>query len=328
LGEESWLLLIATHHILADAWSTNLLFAELASLYAALAAGQAAPPPPSLHYADFAHWQRRTYPPEALVARQAYWQGLLSTPPPPLELTTDHPRPAEQGEQTYPAASERLALPAGLVRRLKALGRSQDATFYAVLLAGYAALLHRRSGSTDIVIGAPTSKRAQPELEQMLGHFTGRSWLRIDLAGKPGFAELLARTKQTALAALENQYLTLRQWLTATQGHTDWRPVQPLQARATFNLWPSSRGEVELPGLAMALAPASYGVIHTDVALNVWEEATDAGPVLHGFWLYRRDLFEPATIAAMALNYQRLLTAAAADPAQPIGDLPLPGSGA
>jgi non-ribosomal peptide synthetase component F len=275
-------------------------------------------PAESIQYADFAHWQRATHTPETLVSRQAYWRELLAVPPPPLNLPTDHPRPAEQGEQTYPAGCARVELPPALIQDLKALGREHGATFYMVLLAAYAALLYRHGGCEDILIGAPTSKRNHPALERLVGHFAGRSWLRVDLAGNPSFLEALARTKRVVLSALENQYLTLRQWLDAVAGQVEGFSSRPLYAEATFNLWPPISGDIELPGACLSPIPIEYKVVHTDVALNLWEEPAADGALLKGFWLYRRDLFDPPRVERMVADFRALLEAAAADPAQSV----------
>jgi hybrid polyketide synthase/nonribosomal peptide synthetase FtdB len=319
LGDAAHLLLVATHHIAVDAWSINLLFTELGALYAAGIRGEPmALPAESIQYADFAHWQRATHTPETLVSRQAYWRELLAVPPPPLNLPTDHPRPAEQGEQTYPAGCARVELPPALIQDLKALGREHGATFYMVLLAAYAALLYRHGGCEDILIGAPTSKRNHPALERLVGHFAGRSWLRVDLAGNPSFLEALARTKRVVLSALENQYLTLRQWLDAVAGQVEGFSSRPLYAEATFNLWPPISGDIELPGACLSPIPIEYKVVHTDVALNLWEEPAADGALLKGFWLYRRDLFDPPRVERMVADFRALLEAAAADPAQSV----------
>jgi non-ribosomal peptide synthetase component F len=73
----------------------------------------------------------------------------------------------------------------------------------------------------------------------------------------------------------------------------------------------------------MTLLSTEYDVIHTDVALNMWEEPTDLGSSLRGFWQFRPDLFDAASISGMIDDFQRLLAAVTDDPAQLIQDLPL-----
>lgn len=78
-----------------------------------------------------------------------------------------------------------------------------------VLLAGYAALLHRLSGDPTIMVGLPVGGRDRPELAPLIGMFVNTVVLRIDLAGDPTFGQLVERVRDTMLAALEHQALPL-----------------------------------------------------------------------------------------------------------------------
>src|SRR4029434_1931982 len=61
MGPEHHVLVFAVHHILCDGWSlAEVLVREVATLYAAFAAGQSSPLPElPIQYADYAYWQRR-----------------------------------------------------------------------------------------------------------------------------------------------------------------------------------------------------------------------------------------------------------------------------
>ncbi|HEX8191017.1 MAG TPA: condensation domain-containing protein, partial [Pyrinomonadaceae bacterium] len=79
LGEAEHLLHLTIHHIVADAWSLGLLIGEVATLYAARAAGRPVElPDVPVQYADFAVWQRERLRGEAFEAQLAYWEGLLA----------------------------------------------------------------------------------------------------------------------------------------------------------------------------------------------------------------------------------------------------------
>ncbi len=59
LGEREHRLVLALHHIVADGWSVGLITGDLAALYAARRDGRPSGlPPMTLHYADYAAWQR------------------------------------------------------------------------------------------------------------------------------------------------------------------------------------------------------------------------------------------------------------------------------
>ncbi len=56
LRDDEHVLVLTLHHIATDAWSHNLLLADLAALYAARLGLADAPGPPALRYGDYAAW--------------------------------------------------------------------------------------------------------------------------------------------------------------------------------------------------------------------------------------------------------------------------------
>src|SRR5205085_4667457 len=59
LAEDEHVALLIMHHIVSDAWSTQVLVREVGALYDAFVAGQPSPLPAlPLQYADYAVWQR------------------------------------------------------------------------------------------------------------------------------------------------------------------------------------------------------------------------------------------------------------------------------
>ena len=90
---------------------------------------------------------------------------------------------------------------------LRALGRREGATLFMTLLAGFALLLHRRSGQTDLLIGAPMASRPRREMEGLIGLFLDTLVLRVDCGERPTFRELLGRARATAFDAYAHQEL-------------------------------------------------------------------------------------------------------------------------
>ncbi|HYR06905.1 MAG TPA: condensation domain-containing protein, partial [Longimicrobium sp.] len=143
LGAEDHVLLLSMHHIVSDGWSMGVLQRELGALYAAYREGRESPLSElPVQYADYAVWQREQLAGEALERQLAYWRERLSGAPELLELPTDHPRPAVQ---TYRGATVPVELSPELLERLQALGRSEGATLYMVLLSAYQVLLSKYS---------------------------------------------------------------------------------------------------------------------------------------------------------------------------------------
>ena len=97
LGGQDHLLLIVAQHIAFDAWSQEVFFHELVTLYRAFRSGQPDPlPAPPVQYAEFADWQRKSLAAERFAKDVSYWRQKLTGAPTSLEFPTDHPRPAAQ----------------------------------------------------------------------------------------------------------------------------------------------------------------------------------------------------------------------------------------
>src|SRR6185369_12883792 len=126
----------------------------------------------------------------ALAAQLGAWRERLAGAPAALDLPVDQPRPAAQ---TFRGRALPASIPAGLVRALRAAGRRCGATLFMTVLAGWAALLHRWSGASELLIGTPVANRRRPELEGLIGLFVNTLPLRLDLGEDPPFAELLGR---------------------------------------------------------------------------------------------------------------------------------------
>src|SRR5262245_10970671 len=79
------------------------------------------------------------------------------------------------------------------------------------VLAAWAALLSRLSGQDEVVIGTPVANRRHQAIEPLIGFFVNTLALRIDVSDGPSVGELLARVRQTALAAQDHQDLPFEQ---------------------------------------------------------------------------------------------------------------------
>src|SRR5256885_7126722 len=184
-------------------------------------------------------------------------------------------------------------------------------------LAAFQVLLHRYSGVEDIVVGTPIAGRRRAELEGLIGFFANTLVLRVSLADAPTFRELLARVRESALAAYTHQDVPFEKLVEEFVSSRDLSRNPLFQV--CFALQNTPDAVLALEGLqARRLALPTR---HAKFDLTLTLSARASG--LQASWEYCTDLFERATIERMAAHFQRLLEAIVADPGQRIGQFAL-----
>ena len=314
-------LLVNLHHIISDGWSMGILFRELASLYGAFSLGAPSPLPElPIQYADFAVWQRKWLSGERLAAELDYWRRQLAGIPESLELPFDHPRPAVE---SFRGATESFALPVELARGLSALTRDRGATQSMTLLAGFTALLGRFAGCEDVAVGMAVANRTRREVEGLIGFFVNTLVLRTDLAGTPGFAQLVGRVRETFLASYAHQDLPFERLVEELQPERSLSRNPLIQVMCAYQNFP--RAEAEVRGLTLSLpeeGKVAGGTAKLDLSLFLIED----GDHLTGALEYNSEIFEAASMLRLLRCFENLLAAAVADPEAPVAFLPLLGA--
>ncbi|HEX2079501.1 MAG TPA: condensation domain-containing protein, partial [Longimicrobium sp.] len=305
VADEEHVLLLCIHHIVSDGWSSGVLLRELGALYAAYRDGGDSPLAElPVQYADFAVWQREQLQGEVLDRQIGYWKDRLLDAPALLELPTDRPRPPVQSHR---GARETFGLPRALLDRLQALGRSEGATLYMVMLGAFQLLLSKYSGSEDIVVGSPIAGRTRKEVEELIGFFANTLVLRTDLGGDPTFRELLGRVREGTLGAYEHQEVPFERLV------AELRPERSLSHaplfQAMFALQNADRSGFGLAGLRMEGVAAEVETTRFDLGLTAVPH--DGG--VHGVLEYSTDLFDRSTVRRMLGHLERVLEQVAAD---------------
>jgi non-ribosomal peptide synthetase component F len=258
-----------------------------------------------VQYGDFTLWQQ-TVGREAEAADLQHWLARLAGVP-PLELPTDHPRPAEKG-----TSSAEVFHPMGgdLARAVTQLARSARGTPFMVLLAGIQALLGGWSGQDDFCLGSPVAGRTAVELEPVVGLFANMVALRADLSGDPTFRELLARTRPLVIDALSRQNVPFGRIVTGLDLPREPNRTQVFQV--IFNMRTDNElKQPDLAGLWIEDFPHGHPKVLHDLVIDIWRLD---GDVLRTGFRYDTTLFTAETVTALARRYERLLWTVAANP--------------
>ena len=295
LSPEEHIILLTIHHIIADAWSVEILVQEVATLYHASTL-----PDLPIQYKDYAVWQREILQGKILETQLTYWKKQLKDALTVLALPTDYPRPAIQ---TYQGDTVRFEISQELTTSLKTFTQQQGCTIFMTLLAVFKILLYRYTNNEDIIIGTPIANRNRSELEPLIGFFINTLALRTDLSGNPTVETLLQRIKETCLNAYAHQDIPFEQLVDELQLPRDLSYTPLFQVM--FVLQNTPRQTLNLSGLTWCPLETQSKTAKFDLTLYITE--TEQGFI--GTFEYNTDLFKKSTIQRMIGHFQTIIAA-------------------
>ncbi|NVJ26475.1 amino acid adenylation domain-containing protein [Myxococcus sp. AM011] len=330
LGAQEHLFVHVEHHIVHDGWSFNVFVRELLNGYAEhVRHGEVRRPALAVQYYDYARWQREWVGTEAAAAQRRFWRQELEGAETRLQL----PRRAAPNGRRFRGVAPRVELDGELARRLQALADRNHASLFTTLLSAYFVLLHRYTGSRDLLVGSSVANRRWQDTEGMLGMFINNVVLRGRLDGDPSFEEFLARMRRTTLEAYDHQELPYEQ-IFAQSPARHQGGFNPL-IQTMFNFHDSSVGTLDAspldvsfveglgngsakfelsvvavplysePGHIQRLGGDVVSIPRSEAPVRSSPRSSLSGILLS--WEFDSDLFEDFFITGMLSAYQQLL---------------------
>jgi amino acid adenylation domain-containing protein len=198
-GEEQTLILILTHHIVHDGWSSRIFLRELELAYkAALLAKRATFPPLPITVRDYAVWQHtRDWSDTAI-----WWKNTLEGAPERIELPCDRPLPEIRSNK---GATLKKELPQETAKALQQIALHKGVSMAALGLTLFSALLFRLTRQNELVIGMGVAGRDRAELEGLIGFFVNVLPIRIKLDQESEFDTLLTLVHKRLMEALDHR---------------------------------------------------------------------------------------------------------------------------
>ncbi|MEM7482008.1 MAG: amino acid adenylation domain-containing protein [Acidobacteriota bacterium] len=336
-------LLLAVHHLVADLGSFTVMIDELGDL---VADGDSALAPVATDPPAVDRWRRKRLTGERGDRLRGAWRRALDPPPEDLDLATDRPRPARFRGR---AASVQRT-PRDLSSDLEKIAAATGVTPFTALLAGWRALLLRHGGGGDLLIATPSAGRDHPALARTVGYLVERTLVRNAVGARDSFAQIAAAEGQALRGALERAEVPLTEWIGELLSHSlgERDPSRPLLAQTVVNWQAVRRGgagpprpssgdssradllagfalgvpgvKVQAGGLGLVSFPLERCACQVELELTA-ASAPGGGLLLD--LLFDRDLYDAATARRLLDHLASLLSAAAAEPARRLSELPL-----
>ena len=302
LARRRWCLLLVAHHLVLDGYSVRVLTRDLGQLYSSLAAGEQ----PQIEAGSYERAIEVVGRTVIDPAARMYWRQALADPPPHPRFPGGRAPVSGGGRRSAVLDSERVAA-------LRAISRRHRTTLFAALLAVLAGLLHRWSGLDDVAVGAPFGDRDQPELQDVVGMFVATAVLRVSMADRPAFGELLARSARAVAGAMAHRDVPFDQivhdlGLSGTGGN-------PL-FRVWLNLLGPPVAAPRMTGLVTEVLKAPAGGSLFDLCLYVTERDDELALDL----VYDHAAIDDAHAQAFLEQFAALAAACAVNPLAAIGE--------
>ncbi|WP_433664502.1 amino acid adenylation domain-containing protein [Nocardia sp. CA-128927] len=311
LAEQEWILAVVAHHLVLDGLSIALLIDQLWAAYGAVVhRAETILPVPPRQYADYAVWSAE-HGASATQAAAVERRAALLRGAPPLDLSLGR-RPRRVGNNGARVENSFSREAADAVR---AFAADNGMPPFVFLLACYELTLAHRTGQRDFCVGIPMAARPYAELAKTIGHFVNTVPVRADLADDQTFLDLLHRTRDSAMAAYDDETVPFERVVEAIGG--PWDPAFSPVFQTLFVQQMLERPDLSEWGLTVEWQTIDTGATLYDLVMHVAETGSEL--VCH--LTYNEKLLNATAAADLAQDFLAIAAAAAAAPTTPVDEL-------
>ncbi|OXM47308.1 non-ribosomal peptide synthetase [Amycolatopsis alba] len=297
LGAGRHRLVLTSHHVVLDGWSTPLVVGEVSAAYAGGPLPSAAP-----SFKDYLAWLGR----QDVERTRAAWVAELAGSDEPSLVDAD------AGKAMVMPGDRAELLSEETTRALTELARGNGLTTSTILQAAWALVLARLAGRTDVVFGSVVSGRPAevPDVERMVGMFINTVPVRVRLDGGMPVLELFQGLQGRQAALTEHQYLGLPEIQKTAGTGAVFDSIVMIE-----NYPHTAEGLGEDGGVVISSVVTRTGTGYP-LTMNV-----SLGDRLRITVSYRPDRIDGETAAEVARQVVRVLEQVVAEPSLPVGRL-------
>lgn len=310
-GGHEQLLLVVSHHVAGDGWSSRVLERDLREFVEAVQGDRPTTLPElPVRYRDAVAWQRDRLTPQVTAEQLGYWRTALDGVA-PLALPGSSTRPRYREIE---GASVEVAVAGEDTETLLAVGQAGGVPAHGVFLALWTVLLARAGGNWDFGVGTPHVGRDRPELHDLVGLFINVVVARARLTPDMSFRTAVERVGRVCREASAQSAVPFEQVAEVVEPVRDQSRTPVFQTLFTL----SGDGLIgqEVRERDLRLLAEAWRVARTDVALTLWPRAAGG---FGGVVEYAVDVVSDRTALELATRFRALAAAFAADPDAAVG---------
>lgn len=290
------------HHIIADGWSSALVFTnEITELYRARCEErQPVLQEISVQPIDYLYMQEKALSQEKIKRQKAFWKTELEGAPSEVDLSLGRSslvsKCGNHGHRSY------FKIPQDLYDALTEFALANKVSTYNVLMTTFVSLAHMLSGADDISIGTVMAGRKNTAIKHVMGNFANVVVVRTQLEQEHTFETLLEQVKNKVLKAMDNSDVSFEELVSTLKPNRD-RNKNPL-FNVFLSLFNGNGNALKLEGLTSEAIQVDPQVARFDFSIAMFE----VNQSLEGYVEYKTDLFDETTIVRIIKYYQKMLS--------------------
>ena len=316
INEDEHELILLVNHAVCDGLSTSIIFEELGVLYSAFCQDKL----PTLNEPDsfslFADKENKFAESDAYKRSVEFWLNMYQESIPKLELPIDYPRPELR---TYNNHHLDFLIDNSLLNALKQIGNSGESSMFTsivtTLIAAFEVFLYKETGQNDLVLGLTSSRRANYDMMQMIGHSVNLLPLRSKIDSKIGFIDYLIQRNTQLFDAYEHQSISFGHVLRKLSVPRDASRVPLVPVIINIQLDDVLENKNSFFDLTTDIIYNENNYRTFEIEIQVF--MSNEGPCFR--WRYNTTLFRPETIERMMASFKEVLNSIVANPNVEIG---------
>jgi amino acid adenylation domain-containing protein len=299
LAPEEYELIFNMYHIIADAWSFEILKKDFLNFFEKLQTNQEIKPEPlKLQYKDFAAWQNQQISNHTYSqAAHQYWLKKVKSGLPTLPLPFDFPGQTQAANDS--GSLYRSVIESDVTNKLRELLTEHHVSLFILLFSVFNLLLTHISGEKEIVCRLVTAGRYHVSLNSVVGGFVCPIIIKnhVDKNGKKNFIDFLKRINKNILEALEYQWYPIEKVL-------EELGLKYPDLIVCFNM-------VNIDNDASKRALKNFDSFHREKVIDekfpLYIQIIEYSNGIEIFWRYIKRYFKPGTIEGFAALFKRFM---------------------
>ncbi|MBN1050267.1 hybrid non-ribosomal peptide synthetase/type I polyketide synthase [Clostridium botulinum] len=309
ISETRCILVLDTHHIIADGSTMAIISHEFSSIYSGNELKVI-----NLQYKDYSEWQNKFIQSSEYKKQEEYWLSEFQGNIKPITIPTDYHRPSVKSNI---GDSINFNINKDKTMKLRKIANETGSTMNMILISIFKVLLSKYSNQEEVIIGSAVSGRNYNGLDDVVGMFVNTLAIKSRIKSEDTFIDYLNTVKNKTLQAMENQDYQFDELINKLDMAKD------LSRNPLFDFMFIMQNTMEAILDVEDLSFNSYNFASKTEKFDISMSANESEENINMVISYSVDLFKKETIESFKDNYIKILDQIIYDPSIKVSNIEL-----